>query len=118
MSYKNFFRRVKQGAGKKGFPRFKSKHRSKKKFRLTGSIRVLKDQIQLPRLGRLHLKEKGYLPINSTPDVRILSATVRERAGGWYVSVQIDSDQTLSDFMYVCDCGLELDRDHNAAINI
>ena len=25
---------------------------------------------------------------------------------------QIDSDQTLGDRLYICDCGLELDRDH------
>ena len=31
---------------------------------------------------------------------------------------QIDSDQTLGDRLYVCACGLALDRDHNAAINI
>jgi len=90
VAYKNFFRRVKQGAKAKGFPKFKSKHRSKKKFRLTGSIRVFEDQIQLPRLGRLRLKEKGYLPVEGTPDVRIVSATVSERAGRWYVSVQVE----------------------------
>jgi len=90
VAYKNFFRRVKQGTKAKGFPKFKSKHRSKKKFRLTGSIRVFEDQIQLPRLGRLRLKEKGYLPVEGTPDVRILSATVSERAGRWYVSVQVE----------------------------
>ena len=31
---------------------------------------------------------------------------------------QIDSDQTLEDRMVLCDCGLELDRDHHAAINM
>ena len=91
VAYKNFFRRVKQGKnGKKGFPKFKSKHRSKQKFRLTGRIRVFAAQIQLPRLGRLRLTEKGYLPVAGTPDVRILSATVSERAGRWYVSVQVE----------------------------
>jgi putative transposase len=90
VAYKNFFRRVKQGAKAKGYPKFKSKHRSKQKFRLTGSIRVFEDQIQLPRLGRLRLKEKGYLPVEGTPDVRNLSATVSERAGRWYVSVQVE----------------------------
>ena len=90
VAYQNFFRRVKQGAKAKGFPKFKSKHRSKKKFRLTGSIRVFEGQIQLPRLGRLRLQEKGYLPVEGTPDVRILSATISQRAGRWYVSVQVE----------------------------
>lgn len=32
VAYKNFFRRVKQGAKAKGFPKFKSRHRSKRKL--------------------------------------------------------------------------------------
>lgn len=56
-------------------------------FRLTGSIRVYEKSIQLPRLGLLRLKERGYLPEN---DVHILSATVSEKAGRWFVSLQIE----------------------------
>ena len=44
---------------------------------------VFPDAIQLPRLGRLRLKERGYLP----HDAKICSATVSEQAGHWYVSV-------------------------------
>src|SRR5260221_192929 len=46
--------------------------------RLTGSVVVVHDRIQLPRLGRLRLKEHGYLPVAG---VKILSATVSEQAG-------------------------------------
>jgi putative transposase len=94
-AYKNFFRRVelkKQGKwkGKLGFPTFKKKSKAIGSFRLTGSIKVYEDAIQLPRLGRLVLYEKKYLP---TQNVHILSATVSEHAGRWFVSLQLEEEQ-------------------------
>jgi putative transposase len=91
-AFANFFRRIKlkkQGKlkGAVGFPRFKSRKRGRGSFRLTGTIRVFDDRIQLPRLGRLRLKERGYLP---TSGVHILSATVSEQAGRWFVSIQVE----------------------------
>ena len=60
-AYAHFFRRIREKkAGKKvkaGFPRFKSKKRCLGSFRLTGAIHVFEAAIQLPRLGRLRLKE-------------------------------------------------------------
>jgi len=56
-------------------------------FRLTGAIHIFEKEIQLPRLGRLRLKERGYL---STSGVHILSATVSERAWRWFVSIQVE----------------------------
>jgi len=53
---------------------------------------VFRDAIQLPRLGRLRLKERGYLP---TAGVNILSATVSEQAGHWYVSVLVEQEYTV-----------------------
>jgi putative transposase len=87
----NFFRRVKlkkegKWTGKLGFPRFKSKKRGLGSFRLTGAIHVTDRAVQLPRLGHLRLKERGYLP---TCGVKVLSATVSECAGRWFVSVQV-----------------------------
>ena len=58
-------------------------------FRLTGRIVVSEKAIVLPRLGRLRLKERGYLPSSG---VAILSATVSEQAGHWYVSVQVEEE--------------------------
>src|SRR6266516_5169305 len=94
-AYDHFFRKVKlkkQGKhkGKVGFPRFKKKSKGIGSFRLTGAIKVFPDAVQLPRLGRLRLKEQDYLPVS---DVHILSATVSERAGRWVVSIQVEEEQ-------------------------
>ena len=91
-AFAHFFRRVKEKkVGKNikvGFPRFKSKKNSLGSFRLTGAIYVFEKSIQLPRLGVLRLKERGYLP----EAVHILNATVSEKAGRWFVSVQVEMD--------------------------
>jgi len=84
-----FFRRCKTGKGKPGFPRFKSRKRGIGSFSLTGSIRVFDNAIQLPRLGKLRLKECGYLPESG---VKILKATVSEKAGRWFVSLQVEQE--------------------------
>ncbi len=94
-AFKHFFRKValkKQGKWKKkcGYPKFRSKKKGIGSFRLTGAIHVEEGHIQLPRLGRLRLKEKGYIP---TKGVKILSATVSEQAGRWFVSVQVEEEQ-------------------------
>jgi putative transposase len=92
-AFAHFFRRMKEKkAGKNikvGFPRFKSKKHGLGSFRLTGAIRVFEKAIQLPRLGRLGLKERDYLP---TSGVHILNATVSERAGRWFVSLQVEME--------------------------
>jgi putative transposase len=51
---------------------------------------VSEKAIVLPRLGRLRLKEREYLPTSDT--ATILSATVSEQAGHWYVSVQVEEE--------------------------
>ncbi len=89
-AFAHFFRRcqLKQEGrlkGTLGYPQRKTKKKGLGSFRLTGSIAVFPDAVQLPRLGRLRLKERGYLPMAS---VKVLSATISEYAGHWYVSIQ------------------------------
>jgi len=96
-AFAHFFRRVQlkqQGRlrGKVGYPQRKSKKRGLGSFRLTGSIVVFPDAVQLPRLGRLRLKERGFLP---TGGVNILSATVSEQAGHWYVSILVEQEHVV-----------------------
>src|SRR5262249_52432598 len=56
------------------------------------AMHVLSDAMQLPRLGRLRLKEHGYLPHSG---VQVLSAIVSEQAGHWYVSVLVEYKQVI-----------------------
>jgi len=87
-AYKNFFRRCKQGAEKKGFPKFKTRQKSTPSFTLRG-IKVEHDRIRLPVLGWFRLAEKRYLPTDGN-GARALSVTVSEKAGNWYVSLQVE----------------------------
>src|SRR5215813_4542664 len=94
-AFAHFFRRaqlMQQGKlkGKLGYPRPKSKKQGLGSFRLTGSIVVFPEASQLPRLGRLRLKERNYLPASG---VKVLSATVCEQAGHWYISIQVEQEQ-------------------------
>ncbi|MFX0117061.1 MAG: RNA-guided endonuclease InsQ/TnpB family protein [Candidatus Hodarchaeota archaeon] len=91
-AFTNFYQNRKdRQAGKTtryvGFPKFKKKGKCKDSFRLTGTIRVFPatKQVQLPRLGKLRLKERPQLPSSA----RILSATVSRTADRWYVAFQI-----------------------------
>jgi putative transposase len=95
-AFAHFFRRAKlkqQGKlrGKVGYPQRKTRKRGLGSFRLTGVIVVFPNAIQLPRLGRLRLKERGYLPI----DAKVLSATVSEQAGHWYVSLLVEQEHVV-----------------------
>lgn len=89
VAYQNFFRRIKKGDGKAGFPRFKSRKQGIGSFTMRGSIRIENGRIKLPRIGWIRLKEKGYLPDNG---IKILSVNVSEKAGRWYASVQVEMD--------------------------
>jgi putative transposase len=90
VAFQNFFRKCRTGAKKKGFPRFKSKKNGVGSFTLNGAIHIGTNIVQLPRLGVLRLKEHNYLPTNE----RVISATVSERAGHWFVSVTTDAIPT------------------------
>lgn len=86
-AFKNFFDK------RSRHPRFKSKKRGLGGFRLTGSITIEAGRVKLPRIGWLRLKESDYLPT----DAKINSATVKERAGRWFISVQVEEQIDVSE---------------------
>ncbi len=85
-AFKNFYRGLKSGK-KVGFPRFKRRG-VRDSFRLTGTIRFHERAIQLPRIGKIRIKEKR----EKYHSGRILSVTVRRRANRWFVSVTVEED--------------------------
>jgi putative transposase len=85
-AFKNFYRGLKTGE-KVGFPRFK-KRGVRESFRLNGTIRFEGRKIQLPRIGKVRIKEKKKKYYVG----RILSVTVGKRANRWFVSVTVEVD--------------------------
>jgi len=85
-AYQNFFRRVKQGTDKPGFPKFKSKHRSTPSFTVRGVV-IEHARIRLPKLGWFRLEEKGYLPAGN---YLTNAVTISEKNGVWYASIQVE----------------------------
>ncbi|MHA1881956.1 MAG: RNA-guided endonuclease InsQ/TnpB family protein [Candidatus Thorarchaeota archaeon] len=85
-AFKNFYRGLKKGK-KVGFPRFKRK-RVQDRFRLTGSIRFEGRKVQLPRIGKVRLKERKSCYYRG----RILSVTVSRRAHKWSVSITVEEE--------------------------
>src|SRR4030042_1419416 len=71
-AFKNFFRGLKQGK-KVGFPKFKSKRKDKDSFGISFNFYVTNSTINIPKVGYVRLKEKGYIP---TKDTHINSMTV------------------------------------------
>src|SRR4030042_2551719 len=87
-AFKNFYRGIKKGQ-KIGFPKFKSKHKSKNTFKISFGFYVTNSEINIPKVGRVKLKEKGYIP---TKNVKINSMTVSKDANRWFISVQVEQD--------------------------
>jgi len=85
-AFQNFYRGLKSGK-KIGYPRFKRRG-NRDSFRLYGTIRFHERAIQLPRIGKVRIKEKRKSYYNG----RILSATVRRRANRWFVSVTVEEE--------------------------
>ena len=83
-AFRNFYKGLKEGTPI-GFPKFKKKGRHDS-FRLTGSIKIHSQSIQLPRLGTLRLKEKTA--VKGKP----LSATISREADRWFVSITVEEE--------------------------
>ncbi|MFH9863103.1 IS607 family element RNA-guided endonuclease TnpB [Streptomyces sp. NPDC017202] len=84
-----------------GTPRFKSKRKARLSCRFTtGTIRVDTDgrHVTLPRLGtiRTHEPTNSLLARVQAGTARILSATVRNERGRWFVSFQAEVKRDLT----------------------
>ena len=96
------------------FPRFKKKNKSDVKMYFVKNnpkdCCCERHRINIPTLGWIKLKEKGYIP--TTKDGYIIkSGTVSYKAGRYYVSVLIDTSDTekpqLNDFGLGIDLGIK-----------
>jgi putative transposase len=70
-AFKNFIE------GRAEYPKFHSRHSGRSSFRLTGVVKVENGHVTPPRIGRVRLKKRGYLPTTA----HLRSVTVSERSG-------------------------------------
>lgn len=87
-AFQHFFRRVKNGEDKAGYPKFK--HRNGKQAFALRDAKVEHDRVRLTGIGWVKLKERGYIP---TEGVKLLTyARISERAGRWFISVGVEKE--------------------------
>lgn len=87
-AYANFFRRVRGGDKRKGFPRFKSRKRSKMAFHLEpDAIAVKGNRVRIPKLGWL----KMHQPVRFEGRL-VGTVCVSKKAGRWYASLNVETE--------------------------
>ena len=104
-AFKRFFKK------QSGFPRFKKKNRTDVKMYFVrnnpNDCLCERHRINVPTLGWVRLKEKGYIPA-SKQGYRIKSGTVSRKAGRYYVSVLIDMPDTEKPQLNTFGLGIDL----------
>jgi putative transposase len=104
-AYKRFFRRCRDGAKRKGYPRFKSSKRFRSfTYPDNNNWKVLAGRIEIRNLGAV--KMRGKARTSGTPR----TCTILRKAGGWYASIVIKCEperKCLGDQNIGIDLGLE-----------
>src|SRR5258706_12309437 len=89
-AFKNFFEGIKTGR-KVGYPKFKSKKRSRQSFYLANDKFTVGDHwIDVPKLGRVNMAEKLRF------SGKILAARISKTATWWFVSITVKISDELS----------------------
>ena len=92
IAYQNFFRRLKQGNTKVGFPKFKSKRNNRKSYKSKMGVKLNNNSVQLPKLGLVKCKVSKHI------QGRILSATVSQNPSGKYFVSILCTDVNVEPF--------------------
>jgi putative transposase len=96
-AFSHFFRRVKLGQ-KLGYPRFKSKKRHEPAFAIEGrALQFDGKRVKIPKLGWLRMREPLRFP------GKVLSARFTKHAGHWYVSIQVEVDESRWSYPHCCE---------------
>lgn len=90
VAFANFFRRCREKANRKGFPKFKGKHNSRQSARLDnghGTFSFDGKRVKLPKIGVVKTFEELRWP-----EGRPLSAVLRREGERWFLSVAVEID--------------------------
>ena len=88
MAYSKFFSGIKKGKDV-GFPKFKSKRKSKLSYRIAMNITIINNTIKLPKIGIL----KSYHSFDLSKIEKINNATIsKSRSGKYFISLSCEVD--------------------------
>jgi len=87
-AYSHFFHRVKNGDKKKGFPKWKSRKRSKIVFHLElNTVKIAGNKVRIPKLGWIKMTK----PLRF--DGKLVSTiAISKKAGKWYISFAVETE--------------------------
>ena len=101
-AFKNFMQ------GKANRPQFKKKRQQKVKAyfpkNTKGDWTIWRHKVQVPTIGTVRLKEKGYLPTKA----KVRSGTISYKAGRYYVSVLVELPEIKSSLPHGEGIGIDL----------
>lgn len=96
-AFSHFFRRLKAGQ-KPGYPRFKKKGRAKAAFAIEGRALTFDGKrMRVPKLGWIRLRTPLRFP------GKVVSARFSQSAGGWYVSILVEVDESRWSYPHRCE---------------
>ena len=94
--------------GKTNRPKFKKKRQQKVKAyfpkNTKGDWTIWRHKLQIPTIGIVRLKEKGYLPTNA----KVINGTISFKAGRYYVSVLVELPEVKSEQPQGVGIGIDL----------
>lgn len=97
LAFQNFFRCVKTGQTP-GYPRFKKRGVAPETFAYDGrQLRFDGRKVWLPKIGWVRMRENIRFP------GKLLNPRVSKRAGHWYLSLQIEVDETRWTYPHRCE---------------
>ena len=104
VAYSNFFRRVKNGATKPGFPRFKSRKRDHLVFHLeTDTIALDGNKVRIPKLGWIRMCQ----PLRFGGRL-VGSIAISEQVDKWSASFSVEVEAPNSSERQVREVGIDL----------
>lgn len=97
-AFGHFFRRVKGGANRRGYPKFKKKGRCREGFAIETRALVFDGKrVKLPKLGWLRMSESVRFP------GKVISARFIKHADHWYISIQVEIDESRWFYPHRCE---------------
>jgi len=98
-AYKNFFRKLKKGGDNLGFPKFKSKKKSKLSYTSSAlktskglNIRIKNNKIKIPKIGFIKFDNHRYIPENYL----IKSVTItKTRTNKYVISILLEYEKQI-----------------------